>query len=162
MKKEKIIEKIKIDKNFDFNKYNYSHSNIEDNFITEYTKKTETKTTIYLVCSIRGRKSGNCSGKARFNKLTNELEIYEKCVNINNNHKSIDFEQFKKLYINNNYDNIDMNIKLYQKFYVQCLLLDNKVYNYTDCIFIFNQKFHDKNFKITDDIFRKMKSNIIF
>ena len=55
------------------------------------------------------------------------MEIYEKCLNINNNHLQIDFEIFKKCYISNNYENIDMSIRLYQKYFIKCLLLYSNI-----------------------------------
>ena len=64
----------------------------------------------------------------------------------NNNHNGLDFESFKKIYYSDNYKNIDMNIKLYQKYFAQCLILDNKCNSYTECIYKFREKFKNVNF----------------
>ena len=93
-----------------------------------------------MVCNIRGNKKGNCPGKAIFIKITGEVQIYEECINLNLNHKGLDFEQFKKLYYSDNYKNVDMSIKLYQKYYVECLLIDSKCNSYTECIYNFGKK----------------------
>ena len=45
-------------------------------------------------------------------------------------HKNLDWEEFKKFYNNNNYEKINMKVKLYQKYYIQYLFLDNKCNDY--------------------------------
>ena len=113
------------------------------------SKKNETNNVIYLVCTIRRRKENNCPDKAKFIKNTGEIQIYEKCNNNENIHKYIDFEIFKKFYANNNYDKIDLKIKLYQKFFTQCLFLDNKAHNYTEIKNIFQDKFKNIEYLLT-------------
>ena len=157
-----IFDTFKIENNFDFKKYNITYSNLEENFITEYTKKNETDKTIFLECSIRGRKGKpNCEGKAKFIKETGVVQIYQKCNNDNNIHKSLDFESFKNLYNINNYANIEMTNILYQKYFIECLFLDNKCNNYTDCLMIFSEKFKNIKFLLSEDIVKKIKSKCI-
>ena len=85
-----------------------------------------------MVCSKRGNQSKNCPGKAKFIKNTGRFIIYEKCINKNNNHLYLDFEKFKEIYYSNNYEKMDMKIRLMQKFFITCLLSDNKITTYTD------------------------------
>lgn len=49
--------------------------------------------------------------------------------------------EFKKLYEQNIYSNIDMKLNLYQRFYLACLMKDKKVFNYIDIIDKFNTRF---------------------
>jgi len=78
IEENKTIDSFKIDKNFDFEKYNVKYSWDDEDFITEFTKKSQTKSTIYLVCSKRGNQSKNFPGKAKFIKNTGRFIIYEK------------------------------------------------------------------------------------
>ena len=100
-------------------------------------------------------------GKARFNKNTGDVEIYEKCLNINNNHLQIDFEIFKKCYISNNYENIDMSIRLYQKYFIKCLFLYTNINTYKDELNQFNIIFKEVKFNINENIFSKIKSSVL-
>ena len=54
-------------------------------FITEFQKKSETGNIVYLTCSKRGHNSQNCKGKAKYNKNTGKVEIYEQCKKENTN-----------------------------------------------------------------------------
>ena len=45
---ENILDQIDIDKEFDFNKFNYNYSWKDEDFITIFTKKYETKNNVYL------------------------------------------------------------------------------------------------------------------
>lgn len=124
---EKIIDTFNIGKNYDFNKYNIIYSWLEKEYITTYTKKKESSISIFLVCSKRGSIINPCNGKAKYNKETGEVIIYKKCDNSNNTHQQMDFEIFKKAFLLDKYDKIDMNIKLFQKYYIKCLMLYNKL-----------------------------------
>ena len=71
-----------------------------------------------MVSSKRGNQSKNCPGKAKFIKNTGRFIIYEKKMyKYNNNHLYLDFEKFKEIYYSNNYEKMDMKIKLMQKFF---------------------------------------------
>ena len=154
--KNNIIEELEIDKNFDFNKYNYIYSWKNEDYITEYTKKRESGNNIYLVCSKRGKDSKNCLGKAKFNRLTGKLTIYSKCTNKKGNHNGIDINIFTKLFNNNIFKNINMELYLYQKYYIECLFKNNKVNNYTECIQIFKEQFPKTEFSLKEDTVSKI------
>ena len=111
-----------------------------ENYITEYSKKNETENIIYLLCKKRGNKGDLCPGKAKYEKKTGKFIIYKKCINSNNIHKTIDIDEFKKIYYKNNCKNLDMSLIIYQKFYVEYLFNENKVTNFTDCAFIFKNE----------------------
>ena len=53
----------------------------EEEFITQYTKKSEYGNIIYLACSKRGVNGKDCNGKAKFDRKTGIVIIYEKCKN---------------------------------------------------------------------------------
>ena len=124
-------------------------------------KKKESAKTIYLVCSKRGINSKICPEKAKFDKSTGRVDIYKKCINKNNNHNSIDLEEFKKIYLSKNFNNIDMNLRLYQKYLIECSLLCNDINSYADIIDFFKKNFPSKSFKINEDYFSKIKSNLL-
>jgi len=52
-----------------------------------------------LVYNIRGKKNDNCPGKVKFIKETGEVQIYEKYINVNSNHKGLDFDNLKSYII---------------------------------------------------------------
>ena len=39
-----------------------------------------------------------------------------------------------------------MNLKIYQKYYIKCLFIDNKLKNYSECISEFKKNFLTMNF----------------
>ena len=54
-------------------------------------------------------------------------------INRRNNHKYISYDIFKEMYYKDNYANITFNLLLIMKrYYIQCLLENNKVINYID------------------------------
>ena len=99
-----------------------------------------------MVCSKRGNQSKNFPRKAEFTKKIGRFIIYEKYTNKNNNHIYLDF---KEIYYSNNYEKIDMKIKLLQKYFITCLLSDNKITTYTDGVIELKKKFETIKFIIT-------------
>ena len=77
IKNSSIIDEFNISKNFNFEKYNLHYSWDEENFIIKYAKK-EIQKNIYLACTKRGNNGQNCHGKAKFEKNTGKIIIYEK------------------------------------------------------------------------------------
>lgn len=97
IKNSSIIDEFNISKNFNFEKYNLHYSWDEENFIIKYAKK-EIQKNIYLACTKRGNNGQNCHGKAKFEKNTGKIIIYEKWDNSNNNHYIIEYDIFKKYF----------------------------------------------------------------
>ena len=128
--------------------------------IVNLQKKKESSNTVFLVCNKRGNKSHNCPGKARYNKITGKVEIYEKCININNSHNSITLEKFKEMYIINNFGNIDFKIKYYQKLFTKCLILYKEANNIKEAIYKFKEKFKNIEYLINENIFSKLKNEL--
>lgn len=64
------------------------------------------------------------------------------------------------MYYTNQFNGIDMNLKICKKFYIICLFVENKAINYTDCIAIFKDNFKNNKFILTETIINKIKSNI--
>ena len=131
-----------------------------ENYITEYSKKNETENIIYLHCKKRGNKGDLCPGKAKYEKKTRKFIIYKKYINSNNIHKTIDIDEFKKIYYNNNCKNLDMSLIIYHKFYIVCLFNENKVTNFTDCASIFKNEFKNIKFLLTENIVNKIKTEV--
>jgi len=46
----------------------------------------------------------------------------------------MDFNKFKTIYYLNKFNNINMNLKIMQKMYIKCLIIDNKISNYSDVV----------------------------
>lgn len=129
-------------------------------FITKFTKKSESGNIVYLTCSKRGNNSKNCPGKAKFNRKSGLVEIYKECKNEINLHTTMDFEKFKEHYDKNNFEGLNMELRLYQTYYIKCLIIDNKIRDYTDA----NEKFYirfKKKLILNEEYFRKIKYNIL-
>ena len=54
-----------------------------------------------------------------------------------------------------------MNLRLYQKYLIECSLLCNDINSYADIIEFFKKNFPSKSFKINEDYFSKIKSNLL-
>lgn len=128
-------------------------------FIMDFSKKSETGNIVYLTCSKRGHNSQNWKGKAKYYKNTGKVKIYEQCKNDPNLHRSIDFDSFYENYKKNNLEHLDVKLRLYQKYYIKCLFLDNKIHNYTDAIEQLSFRFKEK-FILYEDYIRKIKNEI--
>ena len=50
-----------------------------------------------------------------------------------------------------------MDLSIYQRYFIQSLLLENKIQNYIDAFKEFKRIFDNKTFKITQDYFKKIK-----
>ena len=98
------------------------------------SQKKESAKTIYLVCSKRWINSKICPWKAKFDKSTGRVDNYKKCINKNNNHNTIDLEEFKKINLSKNFNNIEMNLRLYQKYLIESSLLCNDINSYADIL----------------------------
>lgn len=86
--------------------------------------------------------------------------IFTIFINTYNNHKSIDSEKFNEMYRQNRFNNINMENIIYQKLLVANLISDNRIHDYTDCQEKFKSLFPYIKFKITIDIYKKLKMNI--
>lgn len=126
-----------------------------------YLQRNMKKKNLYLVCNKRGSLNGKCQGKAKYIKKSGLLIIYEKCINTKNNHSSITYENFKEMYYNNNFSNINFNLSLMQKYFIQCLIENNKVINFIDSKYQFNKRFPNKEYLISEETFKKLKSKIL-
>ena len=82
--------------------------------------------------------------------------IYEKCENTKNNHKILVYEEFKAMYYNDEYNNIDFNLYVFQRFYIKCLFEDNKMNN-AEAKAAFINRFKDIDFKLSEYIVQNIK-----
>ena len=130
-------------------------------FVATFTKKYERGNNIYLTCSKRGSNSDKCPGKAKYEKNNNIIKIYESCVNNPEMHNQINFGLFKEMFEQNNFTNVSMNLKLYQRYFVQYLFIEKKANTYIDYIDQFKSKFKDCKFQLTEENVRKIKSNVL-
>jgi hypothetical protein len=53
-----------------------------------------------------------------------------------------------------------MKLKIYQKYYIKCLFIDNKIQNYIESFKNFTDKFTNIEFILTEDDVNKIKSNL--
>ena len=83
-----------MDNNFDFNKNNIQYSWLDEEYITTFTKKSESGNLVYLVCSKRGTNGNACPGKAKFDRKKGIFMIYKKFNDENNIHKRLNFYDF--------------------------------------------------------------------
>ena len=73
----------------------------------------------------------------------------------------MDYEKFKDLYITQNINSINFKIKKFQIYLTQYLLQEKKINNYTECLLYFKNEFPNISFLVTEDSFRKIKSDIL-
>ena len=85
-------------------------------------QKKESGNIVYLVCTKRGNKSNKYPGKAKHKKKEGKLIIYSKSIN-NNNHNGLTFDEFNELYDTDQKQKLNLNVKLYQKYFIQKKLL---------------------------------------
>ena len=78
--------------------------------------------------------------------------IYEKCDNSKNIHQTINFDEFKDLYLHKKLKDINMENKIFQKYFVRFLFQENKINNYADAKSEFENNFKTINFLLTEDI----------
>ena len=154
------IDELNIGKNKEFTKTDVSYSWRDMDFITKFTKKSQTANNVYLTCSKRGINNQKCRRKAKYNIKTGILQIYEKCVNDKDLHTTMSLENFYDFYKQNNYENINMDLRYNQKLYVKCLLKDNEVIKYINAKDNFEIRFKNKIFILDEDDFRKIKIEI--
>ena len=70
------------------------------------------------------------------------------------------YEQFKDKINKNSTEIIDINLKIYQKFYIQYLFEEGKINNFTEASEYFKKKFPKAEFKLKEDNIKKIKKNI--
>ena len=142
-----------IGKNYDFNKFNIKYSWEEENYITEFTKKRKVK-IIFIWYAPKGEIKVTYARKTKNNKTTGIISIYEKCKN-NNNHNIIEYENFKEKIINHSSDKIDINLKIYQKYFIRYLFEIGKIRNYEKACIFFNKRFPKSIFILTEQNIKK-------
>ena len=91
----------------------------KSNFMIIYNYQTHTKNYVFYKCS----KHPKGTGRAKVNRLYNEITIIEKCDK-HAIHENIIFEEFKKLYKNKQFDKINFDT-LIQKFLT--ILMNQKI-----------------------------------
>ena len=77
---------------------------------------------VYLVCTKRGVSGKNYSCKAKFNRKEGKVYIDNKCNNENNNHNKIGFIEFQENFNEKENKNINMDLSIYHRYFIQCYL----------------------------------------
>ena len=72
--------------------------------------------------------------------------IYEERNDDPNFHKTLEFNDFEKLFENDNFNNLDLNLYLYQKYYCMWLIKYINIDNYNYIKIKFNKRFESINF----------------
>ena len=70
----------------------------------------------------------------------------------------MDYNIFKKFFYNNDFKNINMKLKVFQKYYIKCLIESNKISNFTEASLQFKKNFSEIDFLLKEDIIKKMLS----
>ena len=161
--KKKILNQIKV---IDLtkgkiDKYINELSRVSIKILDPNTKKTNTyhfsnnsSNFIYYYCSKRPK----CNGKGKIDIKGKKFIIYQNCNN-DIEHKGLDYQDFKILYINKNFDKIDFLKTLYQEYYVKATFECNENYD----IPTIYKKFKEDTkieFKITKNKISKIKNKI--
>lgn len=71
----------------------------------------------------------------------------------------MNYEKYKKFYYNNDFNNINMSLKIFQKYYIRCLIETNKISNYSEAKIIFKKQFIDIDLILTEDTIKKLISD---
>ena len=154
------IDRFFIDKNIDFFRVNLLYLLEEMEFIIEFSKKYEKSNIVYLACSKRGTNSDICRDKVKYNKKSGLVQIYEKCTNNIDLHYYLKFDIFKEINNTNNYAELDLTLRIFQKYYVRCLLIDNIVNIFLECADKFKIRFKYIKFLLMDENISKIKTSI--
>ena len=93
-----------------------------------------------------------CQGKALYDIKKQEFKVYNKC-NFDINHENYKFEDFIQIYNKNTYDKIDINLKIYQRYFIRALFKFKQATDKIDAFDIFRKKFGNNiEFKLTDNV----------
>ena len=95
--------------------YNFCYD--EDNLLTRFIFKNSSRNYEYYYCYKSGK---GCKGKGKYDIKTKEFKVYVKCDK-NINHEKNTFPNFEMKINNNKFDDIDMNLKCNQRYYVRYL-----------------------------------------
>lgn len=70
----------------------------------------------------------------------------------------MDYNKFKKFFYNNNFKNINMKLKVFQKYYIKCLIETNKISNFTEAALSFKKNFSEIDLLLKEDTIKKLFS----
>ncbi len=101
-----------------------------------------------------------CPGKALYDIKNNEFRVYKEC-NFDINHEKCTFEKFEINYNNNDLTKIDINLKIYQRFFFRYLFKNKIATDKLDAIDKFKLKFgNDLTIKLSDNDINFEKSKM--
>ena len=122
--------------------YNFCYEN--NNIITKFLFKNNSKNKEFYTCYKAGK---GCPGKAMYVINEDIFRVYVEC-NFNIKHENITFEKFEIMYNNNKLNEINMNIKKYQRYYFRYLFKNNISQDKFDAVDNFKARF-GKNITLT-------------
>ena len=70
----------------------------------------------------------------------------------------MDYNIFKKFFYNNDFKNINMKLKVFQKYYIKCLIESNKISNFTEASLQLKKNFSEIELLLKEDTIKKMLS----
>jgi hypothetical protein len=69
----------------------------------------------------------------------------------------MDYEYFKKDYLNNQFDKIDMTLNINQRYFIWASLEENLILNYLEVVDKFKKLFKNIQIKFNEDTFKNIK-----
>ena len=91
--------------------------------MTKFNLKSSSKTSKYYNCY--KRKKG-CKGTGVYNIKENKFYVSNSC-DFQIDHDNCNYEKFVNLYLNNKINEIDLNIKKYQRYFIRYLFKNKLV-----------------------------------
>ena len=135
--------------------YNFSYD--DNNLLTRFIFKNKSKNFEFYYCY---KAAKGCPAKAKLNIKSSEFIVYIKC-NENINHEKNTFENFEMIINNGKLENIDINLKCNQRYYIRYLFKNKIANDKITSIEKLKNKFGDNIvIKLTDNDINNEKSKL--
>lgn len=135
--------------------YNFSYD--DNNILTRFIFKNKSKNFEFYYCY---KAAKGCPAKAKLNINTSEFIVYIKCDE-NINHEKNTFENFEMIINNGKLENIDINLKCNQRYYIRYLFKKKIVNDKITALEKLKNRFGDNiALKLTDNDINNEKSKL--
>ena len=133
----------------------FHYYNKDSDILTEYYKKINKGNFIFFYCS---KRRNGCCGAIKYNKEKEKWVIYNECLN-NIKHDTYNFDLFYEKFLNEQFNEFNMNYIKFQRYYVQALIKTNQANDISSIKSIFKNKFNIP-FLINNNEFTKIKYKV--
>ena len=116
----------------------FHYYNKDSDILTEYYKKINKGNFIFFYCS---KRRNGCCGAIKYNKEKEKWVIYNECLN-NIKHDTYNFDLFYEKFLNEQFNEFNMNYIKFQRYYVQALIKTNQANDISSIKSIFKNKFN--------------------